>query len=127
MPKLREVTTHIVEGDENPQVTITVRDQPGQGGACHEYLIATPHDPEGIRQGSQIHFQNGPIGEYGPNGITQEALLAVVIDRLESFQNGPFASPFNATALESCKAALDALQQRTRDRIKRGVEGKNVK
>jgi hypothetical protein len=57
--------------------------------------------------------------------LTQEALLAIVIDRLESFQSGPFVSPINAYALSLIRAALKTLQLRTSDRIARGVEGQH--
>ena len=73
----------------------------------------------------KIFFQNGPIRENGVNGVTNEALLAIVIDRLRSFQLGPFPSPSNAAALLNCEHALSQLQQRTKDRIKRGVEGES--
>ena len=37
---MRTLTDHIVEGDSvNHQVVITVTDQPGAGGANHEYHI----------------------------------------------------------------------------------------
>lgn len=68
-------------------------------------------------------FQNGPIKEFGVNGVTQESLLAIIIDRLKSFQSGPFACEANAFALSHCKSALHELQKRTRARIARGIEG----
>jgi hypothetical protein len=36
----------------------------------------------------QALFQNGPIAEVGVNGVTHEVLLAIVADRLRSFQKG---------------------------------------
>lgn len=111
-----------------------VLDEPGQGGASHEYVIHWPASREGIDEQStppnaecRISFQNGPIKEVGLNGITQEALLAIAIDRLRSFQAGPFASDYNKQALFHCEVALDWLQKRTRDRLVRGVEGTNAK
>ncbi|VVQ17109.1 hypothetical protein PS914_05960 [Pseudomonas fluorescens] len=68
-------------------------------------------------------FQNGPISEVGVNGITHEALLAILIDRMEGFQSGPYASSDNAEALESMRTAQTALQRRTIERMNRGVEG----
>ncbi len=132
---MRNVTDHVVEGDSaNHQLTIEVRDQPGQGGACHDYLIrgfdTTSNPSDGVVQGNKsarVLFQNGPIKEFGVNGITQEALLAIVIDRLRCFQAGPFASVYNGTALAHCEAALYDLQNRTRERIARGVEGTHAK
>lgn len=72
-----------------------------------------------------ISFQNGPVKEdgNGVNGITHEVLLAVLIDRLEGFQAGQYANPHNQLALDHLRGALEALHDRTRARIARGVEG----
>ena len=145
---MRTLTDHIVEGDSaNHQLTISVLDEPGQGGANHEYSIRLYskfeagvkvdlhklRDVEVLPDGSvtgevcRVSFQNGPIKEFGVNGVTQEALLAIVIDRLRSFQSGPFACEDNAAALLHCIRAKDHLQARTKARIARGVEGTHVK
>ena len=120
---MRTLTQHVVEGDSvNHQLKIVVKDEPGHGGACHEYEIQHPEDgPTG--EAVYIGFQNGPIKEVGVNGITHEALLAILIDRMEGFQAGPYASDDNARALNHMKGALGSLQTRTRARIARGVEG----
>ena len=129
---MRTLTDHIVEGDSaNHQIRIEVLDEPGQGGANHFYDVnwngeegepaASVHDHLFVR------FQNGPIKEFGVNGITQEALLAIVIDRLRSFQAGPYACVANESALSHCTEALFLLQDRTRARIARGVEGTHEK
>jgi len=123
---MRTITDHIVEGDSaNHQLTITVTDEPGAGGANHRYLIG--HDSPQLNWHQEVSFQNGPIKEFGVNGVTQEALLAIVIDRLKSFQAGPFACEENEQALEDTKRALWWLQGRTRRRIARGVEGTHQK
>lgn len=105
-------------------------DEPGAGGACHEYKIqnvvkklsaGTPRMPDidfGI-----IHFQNGPVKEAGVNGCHQEDLLAIVIDRLQHFQAGGFACRENAIALTHCEDALHWLRHRTNKRVERNVEG----
>ena len=129
---VRTITDHIVEGDlPQNQLIIKVTDAPGPGGANHRYEItgfSQSDNPSWIEQAGiapvVILFQNGPIKEAGLNGITQEVLLAIVIDRLRSFQNGPFACVSNQTALVKCKEALDALKFRTACRLARGVEGK---
>lgn len=129
---MREITDHVVYGDSvNHQLKVQVTDEPGAGGANHEYRILVP---AGLAPGRpddkvkhDISFQNGPIKESGVNGVTQEALLAVVIDRLRSFQSGPFSCRENAIALTHCEDALMWLQRRTVARIKRGVEGTNQK
>lgn len=101
----------------NDVLMVTVHDEPGAGGACHEYCIAGP------TFSVPINFQNGPIAEAGVNGITHEALLAILIDRLEAFQAGPFASTFNADALTHLQGAQEALLSRTKERMARGFEG----
>lgn len=109
----------------NDTLDIVVTDSPGHGGANHSYEVChsntAGHDPL-----LSIHFQNGPIAEHGVNGVTQEILLAVVIDRLRSFQSGAFSSRENAIALTKCEEALHWLQQRTIERMRRGVEGKSI-
>ena len=125
---MRTITDHVVSGDQAAQLEVCVMDEPGAGGACHMYGILWPGPVEGGPKGyCPIHFQNGPIKEFGVNGITQEALLAIVIDRLRSFQTGPFACDDNAEALSHAQAALMCLQRRTLARIARGVEGTNEK
>jgi hypothetical protein len=132
---MRELKDHIVEADlPQNQLTIEVTDEPGAGGANHRYEITgfdtglnpSRTDKDGYASGFSrmlVIFQNGPIKEAGVNGITQEALLAIVIDRLRSFQEGPFPSDENSIALIHCGVALDALKSRTCNRLARGVEG----
>ena len=119
----RVITTH--RADDGDLTRLLVMDEPGPGGAHHHYLIDAGNDEDDSVLGS-IEFQLGPIAEAGINGVQIEHLLAVAIDRLECFQAGPFASPYNANALKFCGEALAALQRRTRDRLARGVEGKNA-
>lgn len=135
---MRTITDHIVSGDQAVQLKIEVTDKPGQGGANHKYEV-TGFDTAGNESKTGeagyshefsrlvVMFQNGPIKESGVNGITQEALLAIVIDRLRSFQAGPFSCRENAIALTHIEEALMWLQRRTVARIKRGVEGTNQK
>lgn len=122
---MRQITDHIVDGDSaNHQLAIEVTDEPGAGGANHCYTVA--HDGH-TAFFFHIDFQNGPIKEFGVNGLTQEALIAICIDRLRSFQAGPFACAANGHALENLEQALFYLQTRTRERIARGVEGTHTK
>jgi hypothetical protein len=132
---MRQLTDHIVSGDQAVQLLITVMDEPGAGGANHRYEITgfdtdtnpSRTDSAGTKSRDVIMFQNGPIKEAGVNGITQEALLAITIDRLRSFQNGPYKCRENAIALTHIEEALMWLQRRTVERIKRGVEGTHQK
>jgi hypothetical protein len=122
---MRELTSHKVNG-LNEVLRIVVRDEPGQGGACHSYSI---EPTVGNASGVRIDFQNGPLQETGglPNGLSNEALLAVVEDRLLGFQSGQFACRENAVALTKLQESMMWLQKRTRDRMARGVEGTNQK
>ncbi len=117
---MRKLTGHKVNG-VNDGLTITVQDEPGQGGANHEYTIEW--DTHGGADSVLIQFQNGPIREAGVNGVTHEALLAILIDRMEGFQQGKFACVSNELALNWLRLAQDALLNRTRERAARGVEG----
>jgi len=122
----RELTDQNVQGKEiDGFITIQVTDEPGQGGACHIYDVFGNSGAQGWTQ--RIFFQNGPIKEFGGNGLTQECLLAIVLDRLRGFQSGKFACRENAIAITEIETALMFLQKRTRDRLARGVEGTNVK
>ena len=127
---MRTLTDHKLNG-LNEALKIQVLDEPGQGGACHVYQIFVDESQTTLAPGVTVHttiaFQNGPIKESGVNGISQEALLAVVIDRLRCFQAGPFACYENGQALVRIEEGLMWLQKRTRDRLARGVEGTNAK
>lgn len=118
---MRKLTGHRVN-PLNDLLDVTVLDHPGAGGANHEYMIDAP---SGLT--CRISFQKGPITDHGVNGVTQEALLEICIDRLRCFQAGPYACPENATALEHLEAAQVALLTRTRERTARGVEGTQQK
>lgn len=105
---------------------VRVMDEPGAGGACHEYHIAeiVPNDCIPHKLGD-IKFQKGPVQESGVNGCFQEDLIAIVIDRLQCFQAGDFACRENEKALTKLEEALHWLNHRTNDRQARGVEGKS--
>ena len=135
---MREITTHKVNG-LNDALTIEVRDEPGSGGACHRYDItgfdtdsnpsSTPADGYKSRfTRLVVLFQNGPIKEVGGvNGVSGEALLAIVKDRLECFQSGPYQSSYNQEALDHINCAIEVLHRRTKERVARGVEGTHSK
>ena len=75
-----------------------------------------------------VGFQKGARHEEGSTlGVTNEALLAIVIDRLRSFQAGPFLCSENAIALTHAETALLWLRQRADARARRGVLGTNAK
>lgn len=132
----RKITDHKLNG-LNDALDISAMDAPGPGGANHIYdidIIGGASSSGGFQ--TTLRFQNGPIGEAGFNGISNEALVAVVIDRMRGFQygckeeggfdesvRGKYACRENALALTDLESALMWLQKRTRDRLARGVEG----
>lgn len=135
---VRELTSHKVNG-LNEAICIGVMDEPGPGGANHVYDLAPLIDVDVPREDAEqgvtrrripveeshvvLRFQNGPIGEAGVNGISQEALLAIVEDRLVGFQSGQYATADNAEALDHVRKAMECLHRRTKERMARGVEG----
>jgi hypothetical protein len=121
----RRLDSHKVPGNElNEVIEVYVLDDPGPGGANHEYLVRSEESPTCHLQ-CLVQFQDGPIGEVGVTGLSNEALLAVVEDRLRGFQSGPFACEDNKAAWAGVRSALTALKRRTVERMARGVEGKS--
>lgn len=123
---VRQLSTHKVNGCNNA-LSILVLDGAGDGGASHKYLASWPAGHSADKENILIHFQDGPIAEVGTNGITHEALLAIVVDRLQGFQRGQYACRENAIALTHLEDAMHWLQHRTRQRLDRGVEGTHQK
>lgn len=115
---MRDIRTHVVNG-LNEHLQVQAHDDPGPGNANHFYKIVG----YGGDSDCEIHFQNGPIKTAGVNGISNEALLAVIEDRLKGFQSGSFACRENALALTHLQEAIHWLNHRTRERMQRGVEG----
>lgn len=113
---LRTIDTHKVNV-VNEAIELDVLDGPGSGGASHLYRVKVANKT------TIIAFQNGPIAEAGVNGLTQEVLLAIVVDRLESFQRGPFKCKDNEDALQMIKGGMTCLKKRTLRRLEQGVEG----
>ena len=107
--------------DSHKYTDVMSDDYVGPGAAHHHYLIG----PKDITKNAfvEVTFQDGPIKESGVNGIMDENLIAIVIDRLRGFQTGPFKCRENAIALTKLEESLMWLKERTRGREVRGVEG----
>ncbi|KKL50634.1 hypothetical protein LCGC14_2303550, partial [marine sediment metagenome] len=81
--------------------------------------------------GLSIEWQKGPLGEEGPdrkvpNGAFVETLIAAALQRIEWYQevnDGKFRCDENAEAINHLSDALYILDERTKDRQARGVEG----
>lgn len=95
--------------------------------APHLFHVNTTHN-EGVDELlASIHFQEGPIKEHGVNGVCNEDLIAMVICRLEHFQNSEFRCRENAVAITKLEESLMWLRKRTNGREFRGVEGTHTK
>lgn len=127
----------IVSGSPG-QHPITRVDAPGKGGAAHAYVILgltlvnanpsyglLPIHFQPQRRGIGILFQQGNP-EEGSNGIHSEDLLAILIDRHEGFDSGPFACEENKKVLSHLKEALALLDARRERREEAGVLGQQV-
>ena len=93
---------------------------------------------EGVRGGSvyllrresgatqTIMFQSGSVPDNGVNGWTNELFLSIIKHRI-GLLDKKFESNENKAAIQHIELAIMALEERTRDRKKRGVEGKYEK
>ncbi len=104
--------------------TVYAIDEKGNGGANHKYNIVCD-----CRSDSRlIDFQNGARKEEGSeHGIIDSDLLEIVLDRMKSFQQGPFSSRENAIVITKLEECLMWMNRRVEDRIERNVLGKNQK
>lgn len=100
----------------NREITVRPVYLRGAGGAYLAYQVFIPGGPGSVL----LRFHEG---FNKPNGLTNEVLLAVLIDRMRGFQSGPYNCRENALALTKLQEALFWLAERAREREQRGVEG----
>lgn len=123
---MRELST--IQKREKLNVVVAT-DEKGNGGANHRYEVIS-HQPNvnGVVNMAIIQFQDGARKEEGSTpGVLDTDLLEIVRDRYKAFQDGPFASEYNAKALEHIEIALMYANRRVEDRIERNVLGTNNK
>jgi hypothetical protein len=127
---MRTIGTHHDGHGLNESLVITAddRDTDKGGGASHRYEVAFEHGDKDTQEAAFIQFQHGPRNVAGSkSGVTEAVLLAVLIDRLEGFQAGPFACRENAIILTKLEECLHWTKARADKRAARGVLGKNEK
>lgn len=114
----------------NEHIRIDVLDSPGPGGACHEYLIQPlipeENPPAGAINAVTLKFQKGGVQTAGVNGLSNEALLAVLLHRYRGLRDGPFPCRENVVTVILLEEVLSIQKRRTMERSARGVEGKLV-
>lgn len=70
-----------------------------------------------------LKFQKGDPQTEGRNGLTDEELLIIMIDRAREWSKGEFATRENSISLTHLENALLWKQKRTRERATRNVLG----
>jgi len=138
-PQPPDELTQIEVEDDGARTRLTTVRPPGEiasvgrrgpGGEPKRYRVSwwpnPPDEDAAHRVIIELPFQDGVVTEAGHNGLTNEALLEIVADRLEWFQKGPFPCKQNEHALARVKEALAWLDERTRERVGRQVEGQYV-
>ena len=110
---------------------------PDAGGASHCYVArmdvsgtATAIDGGCTGMASDpvavVRFQHGPrMADGSMAGCTNAVLIAIMLDRLRSFQAGPFSCRENALAITKLEEALHWMEARARVRRRQGVLGKH--
>lgn len=113
---MEDFTKVIVQGGQH---RLILNDQ----GDGHNYRVV--YLPGGL-DSCLISFQQGPVTEDNPvNGVTNENLLAILIDRTQKL-NAKFPCRENSLAITKMEEALMWFEKRTANRKARGVEGKEV-
>lgn len=91
--------------------------------APHHFKVKRVSDNEVV---AEVNFQEGAIKEHGVNGVNNEDLIAMVICRLEGFQNSEFKCRENEIAITRLEETLMWLRKRTQGRENRNVEGTHI-
>lgn len=120
--KPKAITSHHINA-ANKTIDVSAIDCKHDTSSAHSIYKLEYGKP--VRNTLVLPFQNGPVEQdgTGANGITHEALIAILIDRLTDFQYGPFKCQENEKAIECLENARKHLLSRTLLRQTRQVEG----
>jgi hypothetical protein len=109
------IDTHHVEGYD---YNINIKAVPVEryGLPSYTYQLTKDYaDKSWYQYIKELSFQVGDPKVYGVNGVTNEALLAIMIHRLQRFQDNPKTHCVeNNEAIFYMKSAIDALYTRQR-------------
>ncbi len=103
------ITTHLVEGESRPVLLKKY---------SNALYAASWHEQSSERYPVLLNFMT-----METMGLTNEVLLAIVLDRLETFEAGSNPCVENSIAIAHLNTALDYLKERTARRIAQNVEG----
>lgn len=122
------VIDHYINHFNRDNVTITrYDDATDASGVNFRYAIFLGDQTKCPPPDVVLKFQKGHLQDVGVNGITDEALLAIVVDRLRGFQRGSASCRENAIVITKLEESLMWLRARAEDRERRGVEGTSQK
>lgn len=101
--------------------TVYVADEPREiDHGHHHYIIEIGNQNKFV----DILFQQGPRKEPDSiHGVLDADLIEIVRHRLQSFQQGPYATRENALAITHLEEALLWMNKRVEDRIESGKLG----
>ena len=119
MKKLTEGHTYELENFENKDVKGQVLQFIHKEQQLKDISELEPHE---VLIPSENNFKLVTVAD----GTTNEDVLEVLIDRMNYLQS-KFPCRENAIVITNLETALMWLEKRTKDRIKRNVEGKNIK
>lgn len=129
----REIFDHKNNKFNRENIVVKTADLRASDNAHHKYTIEVYGDPSGgvqpqwaVLHSELIEFQNGGLKEVGPNGITDQALIAIVLDRLRSFNDGQYRCRENSMMITKLEEALMWGEKRGNDRARRNVEGERI-
>lgn len=119
---MREIVTHHDGHGLNESIKIEA-DEPGPGGASHLYILSINDSEVG-----RVQFQKGPRDVEGSTpGAVENAVLAIVRDRMESFNAGEYRCRENALVATKVEEAMHWLKARADERAQRQVLGTYAK
>ncbi len=128
----RPLTDHQNNAFNRKCVAVYTDDERASDAAHHKYKIVVNSWTEDGESGSypvevcDLKFQNGGLKEVGANGITDQALIAVVLDRMRSFNDGQFRCRENSMIITKLEEAMLWMEKRSNDRARRNVEGERI-
>jgi hypothetical protein len=128
----RPLYDHMVNRFNRECINVLTADERASDNAHHAYVIGVSRGAEcsterdEVVERCELNFQNGGLKEVGANGITDQALIAVVLDRMRSFNDGQFRCRENSMIITKLEEAMMWMEKRGNDRARRGVEGERA-
>lgn len=108
----KEIITSHHSKDTMMNIALTATSIERNGIPSWVYKASVGNEINDFNQQLKFHVGNPKV--YGVNGFTNETLIAVLLHRLEDFQNNQNTNCVeNQIAIEHLKLAMEALHSRT--------------